>query len=366
MKKAMLIVLAILVMATLAAAQDSSTAPTANLHGIATPWNVDGANGHVSHGCMLCHAPHSANAKISAAAVSPACFPATPPATNPACLTAGMGGFDPGNFPSGYSYTGAQAITSILTGFSGGPVAGQIYLWGTAITNQTYTTWEGTTINQGTISATNPTGSAVVHTLLCMSCHDNANSGYMMGSGFGTQTNNGTQFGVTDVAGPGQGYGEHIGLSTINSAGTGWQTGSSLQNTHPVDVQYVPGQTQALTGLPTNWKINTADGTFQDTTLFYLDATHVGHPAKLWVDAGSGLAMVECTTCHDPHRETAFAYWNGAGYTIGAAGSTIYYLRGPYSAPATTGNNGNINANFCRSCHYDKSEVYQNSSGAAN
>jgi len=352
MKRSLVIVLAILVMATLAAAQDSSTAPTST-GGVTTPWNVDGTTAsHVTYGgCMLCHAPHSANAKISSAAVSPLCFGGP-------CTT--DNGFNPGNFSA--PYTG---ITQIVTGFSGGAVRGDIYLWGTALTTQTYTTWEGTTINQGSISSSNPKGSAVVHTLLCMSCHDNANSAYMMGSGFGTQANNGTQFGVTDVAGAGQGYGEHIGLSTINAGGTGWNTGSSLANTHPVDVQYVPGQNQ--TGLPTNWKINTADGTFQDTTLFYLDATHVGHPAKLWVDGGSGLAMVECTTCHDPHRRTEYAYWNGGGYTVGPANSTIYYLRGPYTTPAGgTGTNGNINANFCRSCHYDKSEVFQNSKGAQN
>jgi len=351
MKKAMLIVLAILVMATLVVAQDSTTAPTvagAN----ATYYNVDGANGHVQHGCMLCHAPHSALAKISSAAVSPVCFPAKS-GPNPACFTAGEGGFDPGNFPTGYSYTGAQAITSIVTGNSGGNVAGSIYLWGTALTAQQYTTWEGTTISQANITAGK--GSAVVHTLLCMSCHDNANSNYGMGMGFGVNPSTTTQFGVTDTVTTG--YSDHIGLSTINSTGTGWNANSSLSNSHPVDVQYVSGVAAG------NWLINT-DGTFVDTK-FNMDGTHTGHPAKLWVDATSGNAMVECTSCHDPHRETAFAYWNGTNYTIGTANSTLFYLRGPYSAPAT-GTNGNINANFCRSCHYDKSEVYQNSKGGAN
>jgi len=337
MKKAMLIVLAILVMATIVVAQaDSTTIPTT--HAPNTTWyNVDGDNGHVKHGCMLCHAPHSANASIIATAVTP------------------VGTFNPAQYPTPYS--GPNPITSIVTGFSGGPVAGNIYLWGTALTNQTYTTWEGSTISKANITAGE--GSAVVHTLLCMSCHDNANSGYMMGLGYGTQANNGTQFGVTDVAGTGQGYGEHIGLSQVNSTGTNWNPASSLSNSHPVDVQYVSGVAAG------NWLIN-ADGTFVDTT-FNMDGTHTGHPAKLWVDATSKNAMVECTSCHDPHRETQFAYWNGSGYTVSTtANSTIFYLRGPYSAPATGGNNGNINANFCRSCHYDKSEMYQNSSGAAN
>jgi len=326
MKKAMLIVLAILVMAAMAVAQDSTTTPTTAAANT-TKYSVD-TGGHVgNHGCMLCHAPHSANANISSAAVSP------------------VGAFNPAQYPTGY--TGPNPITSIVTGFSGGPVAGSIYLWGTALTAQTYTTWEGTTISQANITAGK--NSAVVHTLLCMSCHDNANSSYSMGMGYGQAP--GTEFGtgnsVTD------GYGDHIGLSQVNTTGTGWNSNSSLSNTHPVDVAYSSGGS--------NWLIN-ADGTFVDTT-FQVDATHLGHPAKLWVDATSNAAMVECTSCHDPHRETQFAYWNGTNYTIGAAGSTIFYLRGPYSNPES--GNGNLNANFCRSCHYSKSEAYANNNGAA-
>jgi len=334
MKKAILIVLAILVMATIVVAQDSTTAPTTTAAN--TNWyNVDGDQGHISHGCMLCHAPHSAGASISSAPVTPLCFGGP-------CTT--DNGFNPGNFPTGYT---GPAITSIVTGFSGGPVAGSIYLWGTALTNQTYTTWEGTTINKGSIVNKN---SAVVHTLLCMSCHDNANSAYGMGTGFGQAP--GTEYGtgntVTDA------YSDHIGLSTINATGTGWTAASSLANSHPVDVQYTSG------GF--NWLIN-PDGTFQDTT-FNLDGTHLGHPAKLWVDGVSGNAMVECTSCHDPHRETQFAYWNGTAYVVSTtANSTLFYLRGPYTNPES--GNGNINANFCRSCHYSKSEMYANNSGAA-
>jgi hypothetical protein len=328
MKKTLLIVLAILVMATLVVAQDSTTLPTTAAAN--TTWfNADGKAGHVSHGCMLCHAPHSANGTISSAPVTP------------------VGTFNPAQYPTGY--TGPNPITSIVTGNSGGPVAGSIYLWGTALTAQSYTTWEGTTISQANI--TSGKNSAVVHTLLCMSCHDNANSSYSMGMGYGKApgTEYGTGNSVTDA------YGDHIGLSQVNTTGTGWSIGSSLVNTHPVDVPYVSGVAAG------NWLIN-PDGTFQDTT-FNMDGTHTGHPAKLWVDGSTNVAMVECTSCHDPHRETVFAYWNGTGYTIGAPGSTIFYLRGPYANPEA--GNGNFNANFCRSCHYEKSAMYAANSGGA-
>jgi len=326
MKKALFIVLAILVMVTMVVAQDSATPPTPGPKN--TTWfNADGDAGHISHGCMLCHAPHSANATISSAAVTP------------------VGGtFNANQYPTGY--TGTTPPSPLYTGFSGGPVAGSIYLWGTAITNQTYTTWEGTTISKANIVNKN---SAVVHTLLCMSCHDNANSSYLMGLGYGKPV--GTELGtgnpVTDA------YGDHIGLSQINTTGTAWNSSSSLANSHPVDIQYTSGGY--------NWLIN-ADGTFQDKT-FQLTSALTGHPAKLWVDGVSGNAMVECTSCHDPHRETVFAYWNGTNYTIGAAGSTIFYLRGPYTNPES--GNGNTNANFCRSCHYSKSAAYQTALGAA-
>jgi hypothetical protein len=58
---------------------------------------------------------------------------------------------------------------------------------------------------------------------------------------------------------------------------------------------------------------------------------------------------------------------------IGGANSTAFYIRGPFGAPLAElphsgGNsnpNGMANANFCRSCHYDKSLAYVTASGAA-
>ena len=324
MKKAFIIVLTILAMVGIAAAQADGTRVTVTAPPNTNYYNADGKAGHIQHGCMLCHAPHSASATISNAAVTP---------VGPVNKL----NFDGGAVPPGW--------TPIPQPNGGGNVAGSIYLWGTALTAQTYTTWDGSNISSANV--TNGKYSAVVHTLLCMSCHDNANSGYLMGLGYGKPTGN--EWGVTNVVT--DAYGDHIGLSTMNSAGTSWDTGSSLQNSHPVHAVYSSGGT--------NWKINT-DGTFVDTT-FALTNTLNGHPAKLWMDGG--VAYVECTTCHDPHRETEFAFWNGSAYTVGTPNSTVFYLRGPYTDP--TSGNGNTNANFCRSCHYSKSQAYQDNSGAS-
>ncbi len=333
MKKVLILVLTILGMVSLGFAQDGTQAiPTAAAN--TTFYNVDGQQGHIQHGCMLCHAPHSANATAK---------------TGNAYVVGGT--MNPGNFDSSWQWSWGSG--PVPPAIAGGNIAGSIYLWGNAITPLNYTTWDGSTINSGMI--TNGPGSAVVHTLLCMSCHDNANSGYLMGMGFGTNpANSTTELGVTNTVT--DGFGDHIGVSQWgynNTTGQGWDVNgpSSLSNSHPVHAVYSSGGY--------NWKIN-ADGTFVDKS-FQLTSSYSGHPAKLWMEGNT--AYVECTSCHDPHRETQFAYWNGTNYTIGGANSTIFYLRGPYTDP--TSGNGNTNANFCRSCHYSKSAAYAAANGAS-
>jgi hypothetical protein len=66
-------------------------------------------------------------------------------------------------------------------------------------------------------------------------------------------------------------------------------------------------------------------------------------------------AVVECTTCHNPHlmntlnvsRDSASALYQPGIY------SSRYFLRAPYMAGAS--NTGNQAAQFCRECHADKS-----------
>jgi len=341
MKKTLLLALMVFTMAALAFAQDSTTAPT-TVAPNTTWYNVDQNNGHVRHGCMLCHAPHSSNGSVSTAAVSPISF-------------GGPASFNLAQFDSSWGTLTSSPISTMTLGTNANPaVRGDLYLWGTALTSQSYTTYEGTIITPSGVTKSTP----VVHTLLCMSCHDNANSAYGMSAGYGQAPP--AEYGATNANPVTQGYGDHIGLSQIGGGPGGpavWDPTSSLANSHPVHA--------AIPQDGSMWKLSAtgnADGSisFTDTT-FQLTASLTGHPAKLWYDGT--YAYVECTSCHDPHRETAFAYWNGTQYVIGTTNSTIYYLRGPYSDPtvaATTAANGNINANFCRSCHLDKSEAFAN------
>jgi len=330
MKKIIIIVLAILVMAFGA------------YGGVpGTTWNVDGANGHVGggggHGCLLCHAPHTNNPTSASGGSTYTGYSATAaPAlyTSPGVLNPNYGA-DWAGQASGPATIAGAIVNGSLNNAS-------IYLWAAALTPQTYTTWDSTHANNNTFTATGVTkADAKVHTLLCMSCHDNATGSHEMSS----YANGNNPSGFINIA---TADGEAVGQSQYmyNGGSPAWGSASSLLKSHPVHTQYVGGGKY--------WLINT-DGTFVDSTVGLLA---YGHPAKLWADGSTTNYFVECTTCHDPHRETKTAIWNGSRYIVSTTANTIFYVRGPYADPGTAGTNGSQNADFCRSCHYDKTSIY--------
>jgi hypothetical protein len=302
-----------------------------------TNQDADGPNGHINRGCSLCHTPHTDLAIAQPAATG---------------LTAAKLGtaYVSGTVPAG----GIQGSGVGL------PIAGNYYLWGQALPPLTYTTWDGSTIN--TANITSGIKSPVLHTLMCLSCHDGATSDgtHDMGGTLGGP--GGTPGGAASGAFTkpnltGTAYSTWTGAATNN----GWTTASTLANSHPVHAVYAT----VAGGTPNaywNVTINTTTDTVSFTdSAFVLYGTAVGHPAKLYTDGVS--AYVECTTCHEPHRETNYAYqtngWSGS-WNLGGANSTIDYIRGPY----TSNTNGAMNAGFCRSCHYDKTINYYTNNGA--
>jgi hypothetical protein len=351
MRKASFIVFAILVMAIGAWAQ----IPTTNL-------GADHATSgsHVAgSGCKLCHTPHAtgANAAAYTARLSSTATAAqittwsnnfgadfaangqTPATFNPCSVTSGT-------TTTSYAACVDMANNGLTTNNSA------IYLWAVAMTPQTYTTWEGTTISGSGKTKQN----AVVHTLLCLTCHDNATGSHEMGAYNNTWTNTTGLVNTSDV-----GNGEAIGNSVYNCNWDGakcaaaWSNQSSLKASHPVHVAYSGSYM---------WKLN-ADGTFTDKPSDGLFA--YGHPAKLWLETlgASTTAYVECTSCHDPHRRYYTSFWNGTSYTVSPTANTDYYIRGAYSIPEGTATTGGVNnANFCRSCHYSKSQAYIDQLGA--
>jgi cytochrome c2 len=181
---------------------------------------------------------------------------------------------------------------------------GEVYLWGRDFKAQTYYTFGGGSFT----TVANPTETdPVVHTQMCMSCHDG---------------------GISDA--------------TMSSEAQLPNDGYSLQNDHPVNVEYKPATSTSAY----NWNITITSGraSFADTTWVG------GHPARLYVDAAGTKAYVECSTCHNPHSFNRAVFKIGGVTTVKTSSR---FVRGWYD-PA----DGKSKADFCRSCHLSKSTAY--------
>jgi len=207
------------------------------------------------------------------------------------------------------------------------------YLWAGSIPTGTYNTYITSDNNGGPMAAgamttglTNVFAGSVnnlpmAHTVLCLSCHDTA---------FNTSM-------ATNIPG-----------SVIKGQNFNIGNGGNLTGDHPVNIQYP-------TANPTYWTVSIAGGvvSFTDTTYGY------GHPTRLYTDGT--YAYVECSTCHNPHNQTATVVPNQTG--VMTAVNTTHFIRGQYRAtneiatnlPAMSTNTAAQytadNANFCMSCH---------------
>lgn len=397
-KKIFAIVLAILVMATLAVGQSASTQNLSkdSMTG-AGGYDPFGHRGHQNRGCALCHTPHSTSAMVAASTVSNASATANVTyksldATIPGNTTPGttvLNAIDPktGNpftLFSGVDFTTSTPATyPIKMSKDGQALAGNIYLWANPIGTVSYTTWDGGTLS-GT-AATLTKNDPEVHSLMCLSCHDTSNNSHDWAN-YPVPTSptytDATKTTLVYVGGSelpndwggisadGKGYegGEVGGVGrtkfTATGANNGWENGS-LMNSHPVHAVYPGAGSPAVNYY---WRISVdanQNVTFNDT-LFALDPANAnakGHGAKLW--AKGGVAYVECTSCHEPHRLTSYAYKNGGNWVVGGNNSTSYYIRGAWTNDGTgteatgrTTPDGRANAAFCRSCHFSKAQEY--------
>jgi hypothetical protein len=342
--------------------------------------SADSTGGHMSRGCYLCHTPHTLGVTVQPSAKG---------------ITTWQGACTTSPCP-----IGTTAVPGAQGSATGLPVAGNVYLWGQALPPLTYNSWDTTgptTFNSAAVTG----GTAVlahpeVHSLMCLSCHDGATTGSSYDMGYlaskmgpgGTNAGTGGSSSTNPYGGTGSAFGTPglVGLAwsqwTNSGTNNGWATQSSLMNSHPIHAHYTVGGV-TVAGL---WQVtinNTAFTVkFNDNTGFsyWTPFSATGHPARLWTDGTD--AYVECTTCHEPHRFSQYAYpsngsWNtvadGGTWEIGPPNSTVYYLRGPYSdvnsstdgtLKGNTTPNGEMNAQFCRSCHYEKSTDYFANNGA--
>jgi hypothetical protein len=332
---------------------------------------MDVLGGHgASSGCMNCHTPHNSG-RLDA--TTPSFYNNTLGNVYANGPSNGVTGTYYSNAAAGpfspYAPTNTPAFVWKSSGY-GQQLGGSLnpYLWNHALTQVTYNTWDGAasavTANGGSVATISQamlvTGKEpVVHSLLCLSCHDNSMNSHGM-------TNQTTVKNGTYVTGYTNGQISEPGVvtGTVASAGAtvAWGQGS-LATSHPVDAVYpADGGISALGG-SYYWKVTpNANGTvtYTDTDTNQIgDSGFYGHPGRLYSDGTT--AWVECTSCHNPHRQTSPAWVNTTGkYTVGAYGTTTYYIRGPYSTL-----DGTISAGFCRSCHYDKSPEYVANGGAS-
>ena len=205
---------------------------------------------------------------------------------------------------------------------------GETYLWGRDFFTNNYTLNDGSTLavtNTGAYASTD----TAFHTAACLSCHD----------GNQTQVQGMTGLTVETVEGG--------SVTTYLNDGS-----ESLKNDHPLHVTYDP--TTSF-----NWPGTVgADGSITWTTT--PDVTefqkNYGRPFRLYASTsgpdGVG-SYVECTTCHTPHSVN----YNRSTYqgTKNTVKPTNFFVRGWY---ITDNANSNSGQQFCRSCHYSKSNEY--------
>jgi hypothetical protein len=165
------------------------------------------------------------------------------------------------------------------------------FLWGN-FSQTTYTTYGGGVLSVGPgLTDQDPS----FHSATCLSCHDG------------------------DVA------------------ESGSMPGSSLTADHPMNVPYPLGADEYWQGTVTTTGISFKPSHFD---------TVYGRPIRFYVSAG--VAYIECASCHDPHNySTATVVINGQTYTK----PTAHFVRGWYDPSPTS----NSVSQFCRSCHYGKS-----------
>jgi len=320
----------------------------------------DTTGSHIDSGCFFCHTPHSTGTIQQ------------PGTARSLSATAA-------NNATGLAVASEQPEGVGLNN------AGSVYLWAYAITPVAYTTWDGSAgllqYNNSGVLATSQT--PAVHSLLCLTCHDSADLAHGPGGfkALGGTTTVGTN--TEPGFGPGSGIAStyYVGTSATGNIG-GWAATSGLLTDHPIHAYYPVNSTDNHYGM--YWGV-TIQGSGASAVVSFNDGAFVpwaggsafpGHPARLYTDGTH--AYVECTTCHEAHRQSHVAYQvNGTSMTTyggtwvvdqnntSATATTSNYLRGPWitASTASTSVSGLEDAGFCRTCHYDKTSDYINNLG---
>ena len=178
----------------------------------------------------------------------------------------------------------------------------------------------------GSLSSDRP----LFHTFVCLTCHDG---------------------GLASLSVIGRGYAKGRSVDPLTDMAL-----ARANHVHPVHVPYLPnngcdepsaecnpdhwpsrvGPSGALTWLPDRFADN-------------FDATY-GRPIRFYPTADNGgMAMVECSTCHNPHSMQNARYRLQGGIQEKPSQA---FIRGWYE---TEGRHRDTVSKFCRSCHYSQS-----------
>ena len=332
MKKAMLIMLFVLLMVGWMAAQ--TYVPTTD---------VLGAHNNGGRGCAACHAPHS------------------------------------GGRGNGGDLVSGSGITST------GGAEGDYHLWGQDVSLITQETLQvgggydnggaGYTVNFGGAQQWTSTSLPVISGIAsCLSCHDgNVSKGAMMlgqsyealagllPNGNGQYATTGPLYGSTpiptllgnDGGTPGDYLNDHPVGPNANYNGLDYPQALSAYG-----LTYTPQLSNPY--VPIAWAYTGQYATF---------VQNYGAPAinSMVIDATNEVPYVVCTTCHNQHQMNVYsAPATGLSAINGAAGTfrTIFFVNSPYNpgakwtptqAPSTT--------QFCRQCHFGEANEAFGSNG---
>jgi cytochrome c553 len=310
MKKALFILLCVVVFASLAMAQVTYTLGTGKPIGATSPIDKLGAHENGGRGCVGCHAPHS-----------------------------GVGG-NGGNVGTGTVVDTTNAGNDALWGQDLGPLYGATLNMGD---NGQYKT----TLPASTAFAV--ADEEIRGIMMCLSCHDgNIAKGAMMVNQSWEQ-----RAGLLPAT-----YGSKPIPTLLGNDGT---TAGNYNNDHPVGPQATLGAVGVASRfVVTGGKYSTTDAQYLEFINNYGAPTFFGRTPPVlptgFVDGSAPTnAYVVCTTCHTPHTmytSTASASNKIAGLSAGTFPS-FFFIAAPYNPSAQpTPAQASSATQFCRQCHF--------------
>lgn len=311
MKKALFILLAVMVFASLAMAQTTYTYQSGQPIGLTSPVDKLGAHENGGRGCTGCHAPHSG--------------------------LAGNGG----NAGAGTITDTVNAGNDALWGQDLGPLYG--YQLNMGDNGQYQTTLPASTdfaVGQEEIRGI----------MMCLSCHDgNIAKGAMMTNQSWEQ-----KWGLLPAT-----YGTKPIPTLLGNDGT---PVGNYNNDHPVGPMATLGKLKVDTRFTvTGGKYTTTDAQYLEFISNYGAPTFFGRtppvlPEGFTDGSAPTNAYVVCTTCHTPHSmytSSASSSNKIAGLSSGTFPS-FFFIAAPYNPSAVLAGPGQASSatQFCRQCHF--------------